>query len=217
MIFGKKAWDNANLSPEDIRIILNEDVWRENDVEEFINFWANVLSLTYQGMEKRIDTIYRILNENINPTLQQINTVLKKKQSRWKSIEINRICPIILRYIQNIDEQGIDLLHSNFQYELGDIGPVYTVWCHYLLSPTKYPPIDRLNYTAYKFITAGSYFYKVVPAEFVNPFPNQGYNTFKDWFIDLVSIYRGVNYTWHHMKDLDKALISFGSFIRKVQ
>lgn len=95
MIYGKNAWDNANLNPDEVLNILSDDNWKDNNIGEFINFWSNSLYLIINGMEKRIISVVKNIFNNPAPSLNDIIKSLKTKSSRWPNIQENRIASIL--------------------------------------------------------------------------------------------------------------------------
>lgn len=215
MIYGKNAWQNAYLNPDEVINILSNDNWDDNNIEDFINFWSNVIYINIDGMEKRTNSVFQNVFNNPNPTQDYVKDSLKTKSARWNNIEVNRVSDIIFNYMHRRNEVPEDLLHLNFQNELNNVGPVYTIWCHYLLSPLTFPPIDKYNFTAYSFITNNGIRIKV-PQNFTYPFAGTDYSYFRNWFINIVRNFRGDNYSVEDVVNLDKALMSLGAFIQKV-
>jgi hypothetical protein len=196
MTFGKSAWENANNSAQGILQLLRNDIWSETRIGSFVKFWSELLFITINGMTERINTVYNEVLSNQNPTIEQIEKSLKTKSNRWKNGEVQKIAPIVIEYCVRGDDQPPNQNdhHQRVQDHLGKIGPVYTTWCHYLIEPTSFPPLDRFNYTSYCFIRAPADDVKLkVPQNFsYAPFSEQNdYHKFKSWFIDCVTSYRG--------------------------
>ena len=172
-------------------------------------------------MHERIESVFeRVLNAQ-NPDVDTIRASLKTKSSRWANTEINRIAPIIQRFLLRNGVQNINRLdhHNNFQNELGVIGPVLTIWCHYLIEPIAFPPIDKFNYTAWQFVTHTPEEIPMrVPINFVYlPVSaiNTGYHNFREWFLGILNEWRNGNQTIRDVVNLDRSLMSFGAFIQR--
>lgn len=221
MVYGKKAWVNAYKSPATVRTIIQKDNWKDKSVSEFIKFWSNILYLNIDGMYERIDKVYNEILSNSSPSIEQIVTSLKTKSPRWKKSEVKRIAHIIHQYCIRKKTKILlkENIHEQAQHDLGKIGPVYTIWCHYLIEPLAFPPIDKFNYTAYCFITScGKDIVNQVPQSF-SYLPINGkndYTTFKLWFIKSLINYKGENFNILDVVSFDKALMSFGSLIQKI-
>lgn len=213
MYYGKTAWINANLPKEEVLELLRNDKWNENNIKGFVDFWSNVIHITIKKMDERIESVFKGVLTNPNPTQDEIKEALKTKSSRWRNELKYKISPIIYEYRK---KQNRSDLHREFQEELKKVklgGAVYTPWCHYLLDPKNYPPIDRFNYTAYMFLTQNKEMKKDVPGKFSNILGDD-YTNFKNWFIEKVQKYKeNENYEVKDIVKVDKALMSFGSFI----
>ena len=146
MIFGDQAFKNAHESRNRVEELLRADHWDDNTIPDFITQWSGRIWLTINHkMQERIESVYsNILNAN-DPSVSAIKKSLKTKTPRWNNSQINRIAPIIKRFlVRNQVITGADMeYHERMQAELRDIGPVHTIWCHYLVQPKQFPPIDR--------------------------------------------------------------------------
>jgi hypothetical protein len=221
MIFGKKAYESSDQSLEAVHNLLKEDDWVNNDIDGFVTFWSRCLWLTIGGMHKRVENVFANVLNVPNPEVNMIKAILKIKNSRWKNAEINRIAPLIKRFLvrEPVPYNNQIDIHNSFQNELTSIGPVLTIWCHYIIEPLSFPPIDKFNYTAWQFITQNP---RKIPIKVPNKFLylplgefNTDYQKFRKWFMSILNSWRNDNYTVRDVVDLDKSLMSLGAFIQK--
>lgn len=220
MIFGKKAFENSNKDSEEVFKLLRKDIWEKNEIEKFIQFWSLRLWLTIGGMDERIKTVYTKLLNATNPSEEAIRKNLKTKSPRWKNKEVKRIAKIVEEFlIRKKNISNIVYHHTKFQEKLKEIGPVYTIWCHYLINPKSFPPIDKFNYAAYIFINSPS---SPIPKQVPNNFSfipiecnYTDYQKFRQWFLGILKAWKNNNYSVKDLVNLDKSLMSLGAFILK--
>ena len=219
MPFGQQAYENSYQTFHVVNETLQADVWNNQQIEDFVYFWSGCLWLTIDGMEDRVEWVYNNVLSVPNPEVDTIKKSLKKKISRWRNDEVNRISPIIQRYLVR-NNDNIDQLthHNNFQNDLGEIGPVLTMWCHYRAEPIEFPPIDRYNYAAWLFISQQQ---QNIPSKVPNNFsilpigdPNTDYQHFREWFLNTLNLWKNGHQTVRDVVNLDKAFMSLGAFIR---
>ena len=221
MPFGQQAFENSHQPFQVVDQYLRHDIWNDDNIEDFVSFWSRRLWLTIDGMHERVESVFINVLNALDPTIEAIIISLKTKNRRWKNEEVNRIAPIIQRSLVRNVVQDFNQMehHNNFQNELGKIGPVRTVWCHYLIEPIAFPPIDRFNYSAYRFITQHP---QNLPPQVPNNFwyipicdPNTDYQNFRWLFLNVLTAWRNGQQTVQDVVNLDRALMSFGAFIRK--
>ncbi len=221
MPFGQQAFENSHQSPEVVNQYLRADVWNNNGIEDFICFWSGRLWLTIEGMHERIEFVFANVLNAPNPDVATIRTSLKAKNPQWSDAEVDRIAPIVHQFLVRNHLGNFNQLdhHNNFQNNLGEIGPVLTVWCHYLIEPIAFPPIDRFNYTAWRLIQERPQNIPInVPTNFSYPpfgGANTGYQNFRWWFLGILNAWRNGHQTVRDVVNLDRSLMSLGAFIQK--
>lgn len=219
MIFGRIAFENSNINSEEVFDLLKKDrnKWDENEIEKFVQFWSSRIWLTIDGMDERINSVFTNVLIADNPSKETIKKSLKTKSPRWNNKDINRIAKIVKEnIIRGKKVHNIINHHIDFQKKLTKIGPVYTFWRHYLVNPKSYPPIDKFNHAAFKFITS-SEIYNHVPNNFTY-FPIEDgetdYQFFRNWFLGILKSWKK-KYNEIDVVNLDKSLMSLGAFILK--
>lgn len=218
MPFGQQAYENSHQTVEVVDQFLRADIW-DNNIEEFVCLWSGCLWLTIDGMHERVESVFANVLNATNPDVETIRNSLKTKNSRWETEEVNRIAPIVHHYLVRNNNHNVNQFehHTNFQNDLGEIGPVQTIWCHYLVEPMAFPPIDRFNYAAWSFVTQPQ---QNIPRQVPNNFgylpigaQNTDYQNFRGWFQNVLNIWRNGNHTLRDVVDLDRSLMSLGAFI----
>jgi len=221
MPYGQQAFDNSHEPFRAVDTYLRADVWDNNDIANFVSFWSGRLWLTINGMHERVESLFTDILSVPNPDVGTIRSSLKIKNSRWANDELNRIAPIVQHFLVRNAALNMDNInhHRNFQNDLGAIGPVLTVWCHYLIDPMNFPPIDKFNYTAWQFITQmPNDIPKRVPINFTYlpvDDPNTDYQKFRQWFLHILDDWRNGHQTVRDVVNLDRCLMSLGAFIQK--
>jgi hypothetical protein len=222
LIFGKRAFDYSNKSWTDIDLLLRHDNWHNNDIEKFVSFWSKRLWLTLDRMTERIDTVYSDVLIATNPSVNTIKKSLRIKLNRYPQKQINRISPLIHKFLvrEHISTYNRLNHHEVFQKKLKKLGPVMTPWCHYLIDPRYFFPIDMYNHTAWKFITEMPEIEDIpmkVPQSFQYTPINgsRDYQPFRDWIFETLHNWKGDLYSVEDVVTLDRSLMSLGAFIQK--
>ena len=221
MAYGQRAFENSHQPSDVVDQYLRSEVWDSSKIADFVSFWSERLWLTIDGMHQRVESVFTNILNAPNPDVEIIRKSLKTKNPRWRNTEVNRIAPIVRQFLIRNGAQNLNQMdhHHNFQNELGEIGPVLTIWCHYLIDPISFPPIDKFNYTAWQFITQSP---QNIPTQVPMNFKytpvgglDTDYQCFREWFIGITNDWRNGHQTVRDVVNFDRSLMSLGAFIQK--